>query len=208
MIPKQQCVIIESENNFVMHDGRGKMPKQKQRDKDASSEAMHKKDTGGSKKESKKKQNKENTVVSYFRNAIAETKRVTYPDKVELFKWSVIVLVTIAVFSVLIYVTDTLIATPLNYAISSVQVGDSDLGPLNIATIVVFFLSGILTMIGIFLHQGEQGGLSDGLASRLTGGSGMAQKNLDRLTIICALIFVATFIVFMISLPQGTIVTQ
>ena len=37
------------------------------------------------------------------------------------------------------------------------------------------------------------------------GGSGTVEKNLDRLTIICAVVFVVCLLVFMIVFPQGSI---
>ena len=183
------------------------MPK-KAKHQDVDTETSNATKEKTSKKSSKKQEKKKgNKVVNYFRDAVAETKRVTYPDRYELVKWSGIVLVTILLFSILIYITDTLIATPLNYAISSIELGDSEFGWLNLVTVIVFFVSGILTMIGVFLHQGEQGGLSDGLSSKLTGGSGVVQKNLDRLTIFFAVIFALTFVICMISFPQGTLAT-
>ena len=37
------------------------------------------------------------------------------------------------------------------------------------------------------------------------GGSGTIEKNLDRLTIICAVVFVLCLLIFMLIFPQGTI---
>lgn len=163
--------------------------------------------------ESKKKKNKKakntNSIPVRFKRWCKgvkdETKRVTFPDKPELLKWSGIVIGTIAVFCALILVTDTYIATPLMYFLSDISIGNDTFGWLDIVLVVITFLSGILTIIGVMLHQGEQGGLSDSVASKLTGGSGAAQKNLDKITIVCFLIFVTCLIVMMFAFPQGSL---
>ena len=62
--------------------------------------------------------------------------------------------------------------------------------------VVVILASILLTML-ILLHKGKGGGLSDmfggGIGSS-AGTSGVAEKNLNRLTIIVALIWVAIII--------------
>lgn len=62
--------------------------------------------------------------------------------------------------------------------------------------VVVIIASILLTML-ILLHKGKGGGLSDmfggGIGSNV-GTSGAAEKNLNRLTIIVALIWVAIII--------------
>ena len=62
--------------------------------------------------------------------------------------------------------------------------------------VVVILASILLTML-ILLHKGKGGGLSDmfgGGISSNAGTSGAAEKNLNRLTIIVALIWVAIII--------------
>lgn len=69
---------------------------------------------------------------------------------------------------------------------------------LHIALLVLLLLtSGFLTLL-ILLHKGKGGGMSDmfggGMSSNL-GASGVAERNLNRFTILVALIWVATIIV-------------
>jgi preprotein translocase subunit SecG len=68
---------------------------------------------------------------------------------------------------------------------------------------VVTFLSVLLTLTSIalivlvLLHKGKGGGLSNmfggGVSSSL-GGSAVVEKNLDRLTIICGLVWVVSVV--------------
>ena len=62
--------------------------------------------------------------------------------------------------------------------------------------VVVVLLSAVLTLL-ILMHKGKGGGLSDMFGGGLTqnaGTSGVAEKNLNRLTVIVALIWVAVII--------------
>lgn len=63
---------------------------------------------------------------------------------------------------------------------------------LQIALIVVLVLTSLLLTLFILLHKGRGGGLSDmfggGVTSSL-GSSGVAERNLNRITIIVSLIW-------------------
>ena len=62
--------------------------------------------------------------------------------------------------------------------------------------IVVVILSLLLTML-ILMHKGKGGGLSDMFGSGITqnaGTSGVAEKNLNRITVVVALIWVTLII--------------
>jgi preprotein translocase subunit SecG len=62
---------------------------------------------------------------------------------------------------------------------------------------IVLVLTSILLIVMILLHKGRGGGLSDmfggGVSSGL-GGSSVAEKNLDRITIGVALIWIACIV--------------
>lgn len=71
--------------------------------------------------------------------------------------------------------------------------------------VIVVILSILLTML-ILMHKGKGGGLSDmfggGMAAN-AGTSGVAERNLNRYTIIVALIWVAIIIVLDLMIKNG-----
>ncbi len=79
---------------------------------------------------------------------------------------------------------------------------------LNIVLTVLLFISGILTVILVLMHSGKGTGVSDMIASSLYNsgtGSGILEKNLNRLTVITSLIFVACIFVMALTYPIGTL---
>lgn len=64
---------------------------------------------------------------------------------------------------------------------------------LNAVLIVIHVLAAILLVLFVLLHAGKGGGLSDlfGGGGGLSGGTAV-EKNLDRITVVTALIFTAT----------------
>ena len=68
---------------------------------------------------------------------------------------------------------------------------------VKIALEIVVIIPSILLTLLILMHKGKGGGLSDMFGSGIgsnAGTSGVAEKNLNRLTIIVALIWVAIII--------------
>jgi preprotein translocase subunit SecG len=63
---------------------------------------------------------------------------------------------------------------------------------------VVLALTSILLTLMILLHRGRGGGLSDmfggGVSSNL-GSSGVAERNLNRITVVIALVWVSSIVV-------------
>ena len=81
-------------------------------------------------------------------------------------------------------------------------------GPLNVILLVIMFLSGLATILLVLMHSGKGTGVSDMIASSMynaAAGSSIVEKNLDRITIICAIVFLLSLIILMIIYPQGTI---
>ena len=71
--------------------------------------------------------------------------------------------------------------------------------PLVIIFLVLLFLSGMGT------------GISDAIASSMYStqtGTSIIEKNLDRITIVCAIVFLVSLLVLMVIYPHGTISTQ
>ena len=79
---------------------------------------------------------------------------------------------------------------------------------LNIVLTVIMFLSALLTSILILMHSGKGTGVSELIASSMynsSAGSAVWEKNLDRLTIICAVIFGVTILVMSLTFPLASI---
>jgi len=74
--------------------------------------------------------------------------------------------------------------------------------------IVLLLISGIGLILFILLHSGKGTGISDMIASSVYStqtGTSIIEKNLDRITIAFAVIFLLCLLVLMIIYPQGTI---
>jgi preprotein translocase subunit SecG len=79
---------------------------------------------------------------------------------------------------------------------------------LNTVLLIIWFISVIALILLVLMHSGKGTGLSDMIASSVynsQSGTGVLERNLDRLTLIFAIIFVVICLVFMITYPQGTI---
>ena len=75
-----------------------------------------------------------------------------------------------------------------------------------IAFTVVLVLSSALLILLILLHKGRGGGLSDmfgGGASSGLGGSSVAERNLDRITIAAGVIWAASIIALNLLFRAG-----
>jgi preprotein translocase subunit SecG len=64
---------------------------------------------------------------------------------------------------------------------------------LNAILLVIHVLASVLLILFVLLHAGKGGGLSDllGGGGGLSGGTAV-EKNLDRVTVVTALVFAAT----------------
>ena len=79
---------------------------------------------------------------------------------------------------------------------------------LLVLFIIALVISGVGLIVFIMLHSGKGTGISDAIASSLYStqtGTSIIEKNLDRITIIFAIIFMVSLIVLMIIYPHGTI---
>ena len=81
------------------------------------------------------------------------------------------------------------------------------MNPLNIILTVLLFLSGFLTVVLVLMHSGKGTGVSDMIASSLYNsgtGSGVLEKNLNRLTVITTTVFIVCVVVMALTFPTGT----
>ena len=82
------------------------------------------------------------------------------------------------------------------------------MNPLLIFVLIVWAISGIGLIVFVLLHSGKGTGVSDMIASSLYStqtGTNIIEKNLDRITIIFAIVFIISLLVLMIIYPQGSI---
>jgi preprotein translocase subunit SecG len=73
----------------------------------------------------------------------------------------------------------------------------SMINAITIALAVILIITSVLLIVLILLHRGKGGGLSDlfgGGVSSSVGGSSVAEKNLDRLTVALGLIWAACIV--------------
>jgi preprotein translocase subunit SecG len=80
--------------------------------------------------------------------------------------------------------------------------------PLLIAVLIIWLLSGVGLILFVLLHSGKGTGLSDIIAGSVysnTTGTSLVEKNLDRITIVLAVVFFLTLLILMIIYPQGTV---
>lgn len=82
------------------------------------------------------------------------------------------------------------------------------MGALNVFLLIVLAVSAVLTIILILMHSGKGTGVSDMIASSMynsAAGSGIWEKNLDRLTVLTAIVFGVTICILALTFPVGTI---
>lgn len=79
---------------------------------------------------------------------------------------------------------------------------------LNIVLVVVWAISAVASILLILMHSGKGTGVSDMIAASMynsNAGSGIWERNLDRLTVIACVVFILTCVIFMLTFPQGTL---
>lgn len=74
--------------------------------------------------------------------------------------------------------------------------------------LILLIASGIGLIVFIMLHSGKGTGINEMIASSMYSnqtGTSIVEKNLDRITIACAIVFGISLIVLMVIYPHGTI---
>jgi preprotein translocase subunit SecG len=82
------------------------------------------------------------------------------------------------------------------------------LNPLLIIVLIIWLISGAGLILFVLLHSGKGTGLSDIIAGSVysnTTGTSLVERNLDRITVVFAVIFFITLLVLMLIYPQGTV---
>ena len=82
------------------------------------------------------------------------------------------------------------------------------MGPFQIILFIVWAISTVALIALVLMHSGKGTGISDMIASSVYStqtGTSIVEKNLDRITIIFAIIFIVSLLVLMVVYPQGSI---
>ena len=77
-----------------------------------------------------------------------------------------------------------------------------------IIVLVFWFLSALVMVGSILMHSSKGTGLSDIIAGQVysnISGTSIIEKNLDRITIISAIVFIICILALVLIYPQGTI---
>ena len=80
--------------------------------------------------------------------------------------------------------------------------------PVLYAVIVIWAISAIGLIVFVLLHSGKGTGLSEAIAGSVYGGdtgTSIVEKNLERITVVFAVIFVICLLVMMVIYPHGSV---
>ncbi|WP_308623216.1 preprotein translocase subunit SecG [uncultured Enorma sp.] len=83
------------------------------------------------------------------------------------------------------------------------------MGFFQILIFIVWALSALALIALVLMHSGKGTGISDMIASSLynaNAATGIMERNLDRLTVIVAVVFAVCVLLCMFFFPQGGIV--
>ncbi|MBM6779614.1 preprotein translocase subunit SecG [Collinsella tanakaei] len=82
------------------------------------------------------------------------------------------------------------------------------MGPFQIILFIVWALSTIALVALVLMHSGKGTGVSDMIASSLYNASaatGIMEQNLDKLTVVVAIVFAVCVVLAMFFFPQGIV---
>lgn len=82
------------------------------------------------------------------------------------------------------------------------------MGPFQIILFIVWALSTLALIALVLMHSGKGTGVSDMIASSLYNSSaatGVMEQNLDKLTVIVAVVFAACVVLAVFFFPQGIV---
>ncbi len=80
--------------------------------------------------------------------------------------------------------------------------------PVLYAVIVIWAISAIGLIVFVLLHSGKGTGLSEAIAGSVYGGdtgTSIVEKNLDRITVVFAVVFIICLLVMMVIYPSGSV---
>ena len=80
--------------------------------------------------------------------------------------------------------------------------------PFLIVVLVIWAISSVGLVVFVLLHSGKGTGVGEAIAGSIYGsetGSSIVERNLDRITVVFAIVFMLSLLLLMISYPTGTV---
>ena len=80
--------------------------------------------------------------------------------------------------------------------------------PFVIVVLVIWAISAVGLIVFVLLHSGKGTGISEVIAGSIYGtdsGSSIVERNLDRITVIFAIVFMVTLLLLMVIYPHGSV---
>ena len=80
--------------------------------------------------------------------------------------------------------------------------------PFCYVMLVIWAISAIGLIVFVMMHSGKGTGVSEAIAGSIYGtdsGSRIVEKNLDRITVVFAIVFMVSLLLLMIAYPHGSI---
>ena len=77
---------------------------------------------------------------------------------------------------------------------------------LLVLTLIVWLVSAVGLIVFVLLHSGKGTGLSEmlgGAMSSSASGTSIIEKNLDRITVVLAVVFGVSLLILMVIYPKG-----
>lgn len=80
--------------------------------------------------------------------------------------------------------------------------------PFLVVVLVIWGLSAIGLIVFVLMHSGKGTGISEAIAGSIYGsdtGSSIVERNLDRITVVCAVVFMVSLLLLMVAYPTGSV---
>ena len=80
---------------------------------------------------------------------------------------------------------------------------------LLVIVLIVWLISALVMVLSILFHSSKGTGLSDIIAGQVysnVSGTSIIEKNLDRITIVSAVVFLVCILALVLIYPQGAII--
>lgn len=80
--------------------------------------------------------------------------------------------------------------------------------PFMYVILVLWAISAVGLIVFVLMHSGKGTGVSEVIAGSIYGtdtGSSIVERNLDRITVIFAIVFMVSLLLLMISYPTGSV---